>query len=48
MGKILIKNANVFDGKNPKLLEHASIVIDGNLVSEITQNPVVEENFDKD
>jgi imidazolonepropionase-like amidohydrolase len=44
---ILIKNTRVFDGFNPKLTEHASIVIDGSHVREITQEAVNEENFDK-
>ncbi|MDR2106501.1 MAG: amidohydrolase family protein [Coriobacteriales bacterium] len=44
---ILIKNTRVFDGFDPKLTEHASIVIDGSHVREITQEAVNEENFEK-
>ncbi len=45
--KKLIKNARLFDGRNFEYKEHSQIVIEGNLVSEITQNPVSEENFDE-
>ncbi len=41
----LIKNARVFDGKHAVLKEHANIVIENNLVKEITDQPVSEENF---
>ncbi|MGN0165086.1 MAG: amidohydrolase family protein [Lachnospiraceae bacterium] len=43
----LIKNASVFDGKNPALKVHSNIVIEDNLVKEITNEPVSEENFDE-
>lgn len=41
----LIKNANVFDGKNAALLENVHIVIERNLVKEIIRGAVTEENF---
>lgn len=44
---ILVKNGRVFDGRKPELLEHASIIIEGNLVSEITQETVAEDRFDR-
>lgn len=47
MGKKLIKHANVFDGKNPKLKENVNIVIEENLVKEIVAGEVSEENFDE-
>jgi imidazolonepropionase-like amidohydrolase len=47
MSKKLIKNANVFDGKNPELKKNSNIVIEDNLVVEITTNPVSEENFEE-
>lgn len=43
---IIIKNANVFDGKNENLKMHVSIIIEKNLVKEITNQPVAEENFE--
>ncbi len=43
---ILIKNANVFDGKNPKLQEHVNIIIEKNLVKEITGGSIAAENFE--
>lgn len=45
--KILIKNANVFDGKHALLKESASIVIDNNLVKEVVQGVLSGENFDQ-
>ncbi len=43
--KKLVKNARVFDGRHEILTEHASIVIDGDLVEEITQETLPEESF---
>ena len=43
--KKLIKNVRVFDGRSDALKEHASIIIEDELVSEITQSQVAEENF---
>ncbi|MDI4647008.1 metal-dependent hydrolase family protein [Cohnella hashimotonis] len=42
----LIKNANVFDGKNAALQENVHIVIEDNLVKEIVRGAVTEENFE--
>ena len=38
----LIKNVNVFDGKNRELLEHHYIVIEDNLVAEISTGEISE------
>lgn len=35
MSRILVKNANVFNGRTPEIRENANIVIEGNLVKEI-------------
>lgn len=43
----LIKNVNVFDGKNSGLKEAQNIVIEENLVSEITGAEISEEAFDE-
>lgn len=43
----LIKNANVFDGRHAALKANASIVIEDNLVTEITTGDINEENFAK-
>jgi imidazolonepropionase-like amidohydrolase len=45
--KILIKNAKVFNGRENHLKENANIIIEENLVKEITQQPVSEENFEQ-
>lgn len=45
--QIAVTNANVFDGRNSALKEHATIIIEGNLVKEITQQPVAEDGFEK-
>lgn len=42
-----IINANVFDGRNAKLKEHAAIVIDGNKVKEITSETIELERFEQ-
>ena len=42
-----IINADVFDGKNEKLKEHSTIVIEDNLVKEITTNNISTEQFDE-
>lgn len=42
-----IVNANVFDGRHEKLTENATIVIDGNLVKEITQQAVSTDGFEE-
>ena len=39
-GPILITNVNVFDGVNEALIENANVVIDGNLISQITTEDV--------
>lgn len=39
-GPIVITNVNVFDGLNAPLIENASVVIDGNLISQITTEEV--------
>jgi imidazolonepropionase-like amidohydrolase len=46
MVKQLLTNIQVFDGLHEKLLEHGSIVIDHNLVTEITQARVSPNQFD--
>lgn len=43
--KKLIKNVNVFDGKNAALKENINIVIEDNLVKEIIRGEISEENF---
>ncbi len=45
--RILIKHADVFDGKHSDLKEHRNIVIDGNIVIGIEKEEVAEENFDE-
>lgn len=45
--KTLIKNVNVFDGRNASLEEHRNIVIDGNLVTDIFSGDFSEEGFDR-
>lgn len=47
MKRILIKHADVFDGISAETKKHASIVIRGNLVEEVTTGEVGEENFDE-
>ena len=47
MKKILIKNANVFDGSQPILKNNAKIVIEDNLVREIFCGDVCETGFDR-
>jgi imidazolonepropionase-like amidohydrolase len=42
---VLIKNVNVFDGKNPRFRQHVNIVIEQNLVKEITRGEISEEQF---
>lgn len=44
--RILIKNANVFDGKHETLKENAAIIIENKLIKEILTETVNEENFD--
>ena len=43
----LIKNANVFDGNNPKLIENASLIIEDELITAIEQEHISEESFDE-
>jgi len=43
---ILIKNANVFDGKHSELKENVNIIIENNLVKEIVGGTIIEDNFD--
>lgn len=45
--RLLIKNVNVFDGKNSKIKEVCSIVIENNIVEAIEHSEISEENFDK-
>ena len=47
MKKILIKNTDVFNGNDPKLLEQAKIVIEDNLVTDILQGEIAEKEFDE-
>ena len=47
MSRILIKNANVFDGRTPEIKENSNIVIEGNLVKEIIGGQLSEEGFDQ-
>lgn len=43
--RLLIKNANVFDGKHAELRKNASIVIEDKLVKEIVGVPLSEDGF---
>jgi imidazolonepropionase-like amidohydrolase len=43
--RILIKNAQVFDGRKPKLEQNRQIIIEDNLVAAVTGESVAEENF---
>lgn len=45
--KKIIKNANVFDGRNEELIKNVTIVIENNLVKEITTKEVNEDGFDE-
>ncbi len=45
--KILIKNANVFDGKHSQLKLNQNIIILDNIVEEIVGGEVSDENFDQ-
>lgn len=45
--KILIKNANYFDGTTETLKERANLIIDGERITEITSGPISEERFDQ-
>ena len=45
--RILIRHVNVFDGKHSRLQNHQNLVIEDNLVKEITGQSVSEETFDK-
>ena len=45
--KILIKHADVFDGKHSELKGHSNIIIDDNIVIGIEKEEVLEENFDE-
>lgn len=45
--KKLIKNVNVFDGKNVKVANHQNIAITDNLVTEIFSGDFSEEGFDE-
>ncbi|MBQ7581531.1 MAG: hypothetical protein IJU25_01790 [Lachnospiraceae bacterium] len=47
MKQILIKNANVFNGNDPRLLENAKIIIQDDLVTEICQGEIAESEFDE-
>ena len=37
--KVLITNVNVFDGVNEKRIENASVLIEGNLIKDISTAP---------
>ncbi|TWI92465.1 hypothetical protein JM93_00007 [Roseibium hamelinense] len=39
-GPILIENVNVFDGVSEDLIEDASVVITGNIITEISPEPL--------
>lgn len=43
---IIIKNANVFDGRKKELKKQAYIIIEKNLVKEIIRGDISEENFE--
>lgn len=45
--KILIKNANVFDGKHENLKKNTSVIIEDNLVKEIYEGAVSEREFEQ-
>ena len=45
--KKLIKNATVFDGHSSGLAQGKKIVIEDDIVTEITADEVSEENFDE-
>lgn len=45
--KKIIKNANLFDGRNEELIKNATIVIENNLIKEITTEEINENDFDK-
>lgn len=45
--KILIKNVNVFDGKNPDIKKQQNIVIEDNLVTEIFQGDCATDAFEQ-
>lgn len=45
--KILIKNADYFNGRTDELQKGFRIIVDGNLVTEITRDEVSEEQFDR-
>lgn len=40
-GPILITNINVFDGVNETLIENANVVVNGNLIAEISTEPLM-------
>lgn len=44
--RTLIRNVNVFDGRNARVAEHRFIVIDDNKVTEIGTGEIAEESFD--
>ena len=37
--QVLFKNVNIFDGKNEKLKTNMSVLVEGNLIKEISKNP---------
>lgn len=45
--KTLIKNVNVFDGKNSQIKEHQNIVIEDNLVTEIFSGDYATDQFEQ-
>ena len=47
MKRQIITNCNVFDGKHEQLKLHSHIIIEDNLVTEISSSDVSAENFDE-
>ncbi|WP_208430453.1 hypothetical protein [Methyloceanibacter sp. wino2] len=36
----LFTNVNVFDGKNEELIENANVLVDGNLIKQVSVEPI--------
>ena len=47
MKRKIITNCNVFDGNHEQLKLHSNIIIENNLITEITSSDVPAENFDE-
>ncbi len=43
--QILIKNVNIFDGKNEELKTNVSVLVEGNLIKEIGKNPKAKDGI---